>query len=96
MLIDRFHPFVQELVLGFVLIGVLALGFKNQIASGLSSDDEVRPVLMYDAFEDVKHLETEMVVLTPAVNECAKISVATKCSFGAPTKDNAKAGTVFT
>ena len=63
MLVYGLDPFIQKRTLGFVLVGVLAFRFKNQIASGLYPDDKIWPVFVHDAFINIEHFETEMIVL---------------------------------
>jgi len=66
--IHGIDPLIQEFTLGFVLIRVLAFGFKHQILSRPEADDEVGPVLVHDTFVNVEHFKSQVIILNPCVN----------------------------
>ena len=60
MLINGFHPIIEELPFGPVLLCVLPLHFENEIHAIRQTNQEVRAILLHDTLPDVENLEAEM------------------------------------
>jgi len=81
MSIHGFDPLIQEFALGFVLIRVLPFGFEDQITTRLEANYEVGPKFMHHASIDVKHFESEMIILHPGIDSIAVIQLETVGRF---------------
>lgn len=66
--VDGLDPFRQELALGSVAVGVLALGLQHQHVTRRKTDQEVGTVFPHYAPVDIEDLEAEMVILRPGIN----------------------------
>ena len=69
VLVDGLNPLFQSAVLGITLLVRLPLGFQNQHVPGFQANDEVRALLPHHAPIDVEHLEAQMVVLDPGLDQ---------------------------
>ena len=69
MFVDRPRPFIKKSAFGPVLIAVPALGFQHEYVPGLEPDEEVGPILAHHAAMDIEHLEAEMIVLDPGIDQ---------------------------
>ena len=67
--VDRPRPFIKKSAFGPVLIAVPALGFQHEYVPGLEPDEEVGPILAHHAAMDIEHLEAEMIVLHPGIDQ---------------------------
>jgi len=80
-------PLIQKRALGFVLVGVLALGFKNQKASCLKAHSEIGPVFVHYPLEDIEYFESKMIVLCPRIDILIAIQLEGFRRFPGAVKD---------
>ncbi len=65
MVEEGFHPFGQGVPLHLILLRVLALDLQDEHGAVRQPDQEIRPVLVDHALEDVEDLKAEVIVLDP-------------------------------
>jgi len=65
VLVNGFHPFVEEAPLRLILLGVLALDFEDEEFARHKTNEKIRPVFAYDSSIDVENLKPKVVVLDP-------------------------------